>query len=202
MLVTFLASILSIPPALAALTRIQANGFGAVARWSGTVGQFSDISLVVSKSSAGTFIFLGYSTPSLLGATAVFTVPANDVQVTGLTSATLSPVTLKVCTAEDEFGNCIQSVPVAIKASWTRLGTPSSDTIFGCVSGSGLFNLILKSQSATLLSPCGAGVLVFLIQGTVQQASATGTWNGQSLGQAPQAYIIKSELIAMSSPRS
>src|SRR5438094_9981928 len=85
-----LFSLFSIPPVLAATTtQIQrTNAVGTTAFWPGSkVGQLSDISLFVDKSSAGTDIRLGFETPALLGANAFLTTTANVFQTNGLNSA-------------------------------------------------------------------------------------------------------------------
>jgi hypothetical protein len=113
-----LFSLFSITAVLAAsstqITRI--HGVAASAFSPGSVGQFSDISLTVDKSSAGTDIILGYSTPIILGGNAFLTTTTNVFHTNGLGSATLSPVTLNACVAVDESDNCI-FVPVTIQAT-------------------------------------------------------------------------------------
>jgi hypothetical protein len=184
-IVALLFSILSIPPVLAATTtQIQrTNGIGANAFWppDTKVGQFSDISLFVDKSSAGTDIRLGYDTPGLLGANAFLTTTANVFQTNGLNSATLSPVTLNVCVAEDDFGNCT-FVPVTIQATWSGFG--------GTESGGKQFGIVAScpplQPAALKFFNCGQGIVS--LGGTSRQATATATMNGQNLGQTSTQF--------------
>jgi hypothetical protein len=100
-------------------------------------------------------------------------------QTNALNSATLSPVTLNVCAALDEFGNCVQTVPLTIRASWTGTGTQTTNAK----------NDVLESV--------GPGGLIDFFGGasTVRPAIAAGSLNSQLLGQSSSADIFKFERV-------
>jgi len=184
-IVVILCLVFSIQHVLAATTpQIQRfNGVAVNAFWppDTKVGQFSDISLFVDKTSAGTDIRLGYDTPGLLGANAFLTTTANVFQTNGLDSATLSPVTLNACVAEDEFGNCT-FVPVTIQATWSGFG--------GTQSGGKQFGIVAScpplQPAALKFFTCGQDIVA--LGGTSRQATATATMNGQNLGQTSTEF--------------
>jgi len=141
-IVVILCLVFSIQHVLAATTpQIQRfNGVAVNAFWppDTKVGQFSDISLFVDKTSAGTDIRLGYDTPGLLGANAFLTTTANVFQTNGLDSATLSPVTLNACVAEDEFGGALtqlgrfdEAYPHFVRAAQLQPADPVSHSNMG-----------------------------------------------------------------------
>jgi hypothetical protein len=142
-------------------TIVRENAVTARATWPGPVGQFSNIMLFVDKSSAGTDVFLRFDTPTIQGAFGFLTTTANVFQVTnGLTSATLSPVTLDVL----GYG------PVTIQATWTGLGSPSVSTITENINING-------------------GHMTTTVTGTSRPATSIGTMNGENLGQSSSALI-------------
>ena len=155
-------------------TIIRNNEPSAMATWPGPVGQFqlSDILLLVDKSSAGTDIQLLYTTPTIQAGNgfAEITTTDNVFQITGLNSATLSPVTLTACVSSDGFGNCNQFAPITIQAEWTGFGTVT------------LINFQVHSGTTTVK-----------VMGTGKHAIATGTLNLQNLGQSSSAFILNSK---------
>ena len=170
--VALLFSIISGTQAFGAPATIQrVNGVDAEAIWPGPVGQFSNIQLLVGKSSVGTDI-LSLDTPTVQGAVAEIFTTANVFQTTStLNSATLSPLTLNVCLGYDGFGNCNQVLPVTIQATWTGFGNPSPNTRVDNFGGTGGFHSTLK------------------ISGMSRSATSTGTLNGENLGHSSIALI-------------
>jgi hypothetical protein len=179
MIVPMLLSVLSITSgkqAFAAQIFIQGERVGAYAGWQGPAGQLRDIQLVVAKDSlsATTGILLIYDTPFMFGAHTLLTTTADVFHTGGFNIATLSPVTLNVCLADDEFGKCLQPVPVTIQASWTGFGA-----------------LVHSAGHPTLGNPDKVGFLQ--LSGMDRSAAATGILNGQSLGRSPFADTFNTE---------
>jgi hypothetical protein len=145
-------------------TVVMRDALSAQALWFGPVGQFSNIRLSVYKSDVETLAFLSLDTPTTQGYLALFrtTANVNVFQATnGLTSATLSPITFRLF-------NC-QNVPVTIQATWTGLVSPTTSTIVNIIGGTG-GHITIKST------------------GTFKFGTATGTLNGENLGQSSSTY--------------
>lgn len=155
-------------------TITRSAGTAATAFWPGPgpVGQLSNIELDVSKTSTGTDIVLFADAPTCLGCRGELTTTPDLFQTNALDSARLSPVNLKMCLATDQFGNCTQSMPLTIQASWTGLGTPTT-------------------SMSKLKQVGGGGHLIFTGPATFRAATATGNLKGHALGQAADARLIK-----------
>jgi hypothetical protein len=152
-------------------TIFRGSGIGADALWSVTVGQFSNIELIAVKTSAGNDIIFIADAPGCapFSCFGELLTTANVFQINpGLNSATLSPVTLEVCVGFDEFLNCIQEAPVTVQAKWTAVGPP---------------------LTANFLERFGHSIF-HQVQGQ-RQATATGSLDGQQLGQSQAAFLIK-----------
>lgn len=104
-----------------------------------------------------------------LGCGPEITTTENVLQVRGFNSATLSPVTMDVCVAFDENFNCTESIPITIEAQWEGVGSLEQDT-------------------QRLQIP---GEVVIVLRGTFREATATGSVNGQDLGQATDEQIFR-----------
>jgi hypothetical protein len=152
-------------------TIIRGSGSGALAFWPVTVGQFSNIEVHAFKTSAGNDIIFFADGCGPFPCFGELTTTANVFQINpGLSSATLSPVTLSVCLAFDEFFNCIQEVPVTVQATWTGFG---------------------PAFTSNSVSRFGHGQEIFSDVFAQRQATATGSLDGQQLGQSSNALLIK-----------
>ena len=179
MIIPLLLSALSITSgkqAFAAQIFIHGERVGAYAGWQGPSGQLRDIQILVAKDNvhSTTSILLVYDTPFIFGAHTLLTTTADVFHAGGFNTATLLPVTLNVCLADDEFGNCAQSVPVTIQASWT-----------------GFSALVHSAGHATSGNPDKVGLLQ--LSGVDRPAAATGILNGQSLGQSSSSDIFDTQ---------
>lgn len=103
---------------------------------------------------------------------AELTTTDDDVlQINGFKSATLSPVTLDVCVAFDINFNCTESFPITLQAEWEGFGSLES----------GKIDIQTREFNA-------------IFHGTTRDATATGSINGEDLGQSIEALIFHNNI--------
>jgi hypothetical protein len=138
----------------------KSNGVSAFGTWPAT-----GFVLFVVKDQSGTEVFATRETPDGTEFADSGNILENVFQTAGnLGTATLSPVTLQFCLF-DFNGNCIKSEFLTIKVTWTAIAgpftNPTSDTFT-----SRDFSVHFTGVSTNRL------------------ATATGTFNGEDLGQS------------------
>jgi hypothetical protein len=114
-------------------------------------------------------------TQGTVGCSAELTTRDDVLRINGFSSATLSPVTLEICVALDEFGECAETLPVTLQAKFKGFGRVEAGNLFIPEPG----------------SDSGHPPFLVHVHGNTRDAIATGSLNGQDLGQSTEAIIFR-----------